>query len=123
MPTEPAHRPRPSVLTVRCADQPGIVAAVANLIAEADGNIANADQHTDRASSVFLQRIEIDGPVDWERFAAGLDDASRRLGVAWELHHPGTTPRAPRPPAGSCGRTPSTTSLVNWEIPSDPRKC
>ncbi|MCD9624495.1 formyltetrahydrofolate deformylase [Rhabdothermincola salaria] len=93
MPAEPAKRPQPSVLTVRCADQPGIVAAVANLIAEAGGNIANADQHTDRASSVFLQRIEIDGPIDWGRFDAGLADAARRMGIEWELHRPGTPTR------------------------------
>jgi formyltetrahydrofolate deformylase len=86
-------RDRPSVLTVRCADQPGIVAAVANLIADADGNIANADQHTDRASSVFLQRIEIDGPVDWARFDAGLAQVADRFGIEWELHRPGVPTR------------------------------
>jgi formyltetrahydrofolate deformylase len=86
-------RPEPSVLTVRCADQPGIVAAVSALIADAGGNIANADQHTDRASSVFLQRIEIDGATDWEAFDRGLDAAVRRFGIEWELHRPGSVSR------------------------------
>jgi formyltetrahydrofolate deformylase len=84
---------RPSVLTVRCADQTGIVATVANLIVDAGGNIANADQHTDRASSVFLQRIEIDGAIDWSAFDRGLADAAARFGIEWQLHHPGTPTR------------------------------
>ena len=93
-PPVPPRRVPPSVLTVRAADQPGIVAAVANLIVDAGGNIANADQHTDRASSVFLQRIEIDGGIDWPTFDQGLADAVARFGIEYELHHPGTPTRA-----------------------------
>lgn len=85
--------PRPSILIVRCADQPGIVATVANLIVDSGGNIANADQHTDRASSVFLQRIEIDGATDWPAFDRGLAEAAARFGIEWQLHHPGTPTR------------------------------
>jgi formyltetrahydrofolate deformylase len=82
-----------SVLTLQCADQPGIVAAVANLIAAAGGNIANADQHTDRESSVFLQRIEIDGPIDWPAFERGLAELIERFGMQSALHRPGTRAR------------------------------
>ncbi len=83
----------PSVLTLQCPDQPGIVAAVANLIAGTGGNIANADQHTDRESSVFLQRIEIDGPIGWQAFRRGLTGLAERFGLQWALHHPGTRAR------------------------------
>jgi len=93
MATRSDARPESSVLTIRCADAPGIVAAVANLIAEAGGNIANADQHTDRPSSVFLQRIEIDGDVDWPAFDVGLAGVARRFGFESTLHHPGTRAR------------------------------
>jgi formyltetrahydrofolate deformylase len=86
-----AHEP--AVLTLQCADQPGIVAAVADLIARTGGNIANADQHTDRASRVFLQRIEIDGALDWEQFSAGLADVVDRFGMQWSLHRPGERAR------------------------------
>src|SRR4051794_21228886 len=82
-----------SVLTLQCADQPGIVAAVANLIADSGGNIANADQHTDRESSVFLQRIEIDGPIDWDPFAGGLAELASRFDMQSALHRPGTRAR------------------------------
>jgi formyltetrahydrofolate deformylase len=81
------------VLLVRADDQPGIVAAVANLIADAGGNIANADQHTDRASRVFLQRIEIDGAVDWVALDRGLAGAVDRFAIRYDLHHPGTPTR------------------------------
>jgi formyltetrahydrofolate deformylase len=86
-----AHEP--AVLTLQCADQPGIVAAVADLIARTGGNIANADQHTDRASSVFLQRIEIDGALDWGQFSAGLADVVDRFGMHWSMHRPGERAR------------------------------
>ncbi len=83
----------PAVLTLQCADRPGIVAAVANLIAEAGGNIANADQHTDRESSVFLQRIEIDGAIDWARFDQGLAVLVDRFAMEWSQHRPGVRAR------------------------------
>lgn len=82
-----------SVLTLQCADQPGIVAAVANLIADVGGNIANADQHTDRDSDVFLQRIEIDGAVDWPAFDRGLAQLIERFSMQHTLHRPGTRDR------------------------------
>ena len=83
----------PSVLTLQCPDQPGIVAAVANLIAEVGGNIANADQHTDRDTAVFLQRIEIDGPIDWESLDRGLERLVDRFSMQHALHRPGTRAR------------------------------
>ena len=82
-----------SVLTLQCPDQPGIVAAVANLIADVGGNIANADQHTDRDSDVFLQRIEIDGAVDWAAFENGLAQLIERFSMQHTLHRPGTRDR------------------------------
>ena len=82
-----------AVLTLQCPDQPGIVAAVANLIADVGGNIANADQHTDRDSAVFLQRIEIDGPVDWKAFDQGLSQLIEQFSMQSSLHRPGTRDR------------------------------
>ena len=75
-----------SILTLQCPDQPGIVAAVANLIADVGGNIMNADQHTDRDSEVFLQRIEIDGTVDWTAFDLGLAQLIERFSMQHTLH-------------------------------------
>ncbi len=82
-----------SVLTLQCPDQPGIVASVAELIARVGGNIANADQHTDRDTSVFLQRIEIDGPIDWAAFEIGLTELVDRFSMQHSLHRPGARAR------------------------------
>jgi formyltetrahydrofolate deformylase len=52
-----------AVLLLSCADQRGIVAAVANFIAEHDGNIVHADQHVDvgpGGAPVFFQRVEFE---------------------------------------------------------------
>lgn len=78
-----------TVLTLQCADRPGVVAAVATLIASTSGNIANADQHTDQESSVFLQRIEIDGPIDWDAFDHGLRQLVGRFKMSWSVHRAG----------------------------------
>jgi formyltetrahydrofolate deformylase len=82
-----------AVLTLQCPDRPGIVAAVANLIAGSGGNITNADQHTDRESRVFLQRIELDGPIDWDGFELGLAELVEQFGMQWSLHRPGIRDR------------------------------
>jgi formyltetrahydrofolate deformylase len=82
-----------SVLTVRCADRPGIAAAVSAAVLDADGNIANADQHTDRASGTFLQRVEIDDGCEWDKLAHLLDGAAVATGLIWRLHHPGPPKR------------------------------
>jgi len=78
-----------TVLTLQCPDRPGVVAAVAALIASTGGNIANADQHTDRESSVFLQRIEIDGAIEWDAFDDGLQRLVSDFSMAWSLHRAG----------------------------------
>lgn len=88
MPTIP-----PAVLTLQCPDRSGIVAAVSALIAASGGNIANADQHTDRESMVFLQRIELDGPIDWDSFDRGLADLVERFDMHWSMHRPGSRDR------------------------------
>jgi formyltetrahydrofolate deformylase len=53
----------------------------------------NADQHTDRDSEVFLQRIEIDGTVDWSAFDLGLAQLIERFSMQHTLHRPGTRDR------------------------------
>jgi len=52
-----------AVLLLSCPDRRGIVAAVANFIAEHDGNILHADQHGDvdaEGRPVFFQRVEFE---------------------------------------------------------------
>ena len=81
-----------AVLTLQCVDRPGIVSDVAALIAATGGNISNADQHTDRDSNLFLQRIEIDGAIDWDAFTDGLRALVERDEMVWSLHRAGERP-------------------------------
>ncbi len=53
-----------AVLLLSCPDQPGVVAATAQFLADHDGNIVHAEQHVDPGTSdgnaVFFQRVEFD---------------------------------------------------------------
>lgn len=52
------------VLTLSCADKPGIVAAVTTELADFGANIAESDQFWDRATNQFFMRIAILAPAD-----------------------------------------------------------
>ena len=52
-------------LLISCPDSRGIIAAVANFVAAHNGNILDADQHSDLADGEFFMRTEIE--------AAGFD--------------------------------------------------
>ena len=54
-----------SVLLIKCPDQPGIIAAVSGWIHTRGGNILDADQHTDAATTVRVRNGKLsatDGP-------------------------------------------------------------
>jgi formyltetrahydrofolate deformylase len=55
--TDPAAN---AVLLLTCPDQRGVVAAVADFIAQHDGNIVHAEQHTDASEGIFFQRVEFE---------------------------------------------------------------
>ncbi|HEX5615373.1 MAG TPA: ACT domain-containing protein, partial [Acidimicrobiia bacterium] len=59
-----------AVLLLSCPDQPGVVAAVAELVYRHGGNIVDTEQHTDREDGVFFQRVEF----ELDGFALGRDE-------------------------------------------------
>lgn len=82
---------RPAVLVLRSPDQPGIVAAVAAAVRDADFTISDADSHTDPTSDLFLQRIAVraaGGAPDWDGLQAGMEAVAGRLGLQFDLHRP-----------------------------------
>ncbi len=81
-----------TVLLLRCADQPGIVAAVGQTIAALGGNIVHADQHTDRVHDLFLQRVEATFP-DQADVEAAMRPVAAAYDMTWSLHRPGPPPR------------------------------
>jgi formyltetrahydrofolate deformylase len=73
-----------AVLLISCADQPGLVHAVAEFVLGNGGNIVHAEQHTDRGSGVFFQRVEFDlsaGSMAPEDVEGAFEPVARRFGM------------------------------------------
>ncbi|WP_102191590.1 formyltetrahydrofolate deformylase [Microbacterium aurantiacum] len=83
-------QPDTARLLIACDDQPGIVAAVAGVLAEHGANIISLDQHsTDAEGGRFFQRtvIHLEG-LSAARPALEADVAAvaERFGMEWSLH-------------------------------------
>lgn len=76
-------------LLIYCPDRRGIIAAVAGFIAEHDGNILDADQHTDPQHGEFFMRIEVEmhtfglSPATFE---AAWSPLAERFAMRWRMH-------------------------------------
>ena len=76
-------------LLIHCPDRRGIVAAAANFIAQYDGNILDADQHSDAANGEFFMRIEIEPAgfrLNPESFAAAWQPLADKFAMRWSIH-------------------------------------
>jgi formyltetrahydrofolate deformylase len=83
-------QPDTARLLITCEDQPGIVAAIAGVLAEHGANIISLDQHsTDAAGGRFFQRTVLHLPQLAER-RTGLERSisvvAARFGMQWSLH-------------------------------------
>ena len=75
-------------LLISCPDQPGIVAAVSQFLAESGANIVHSDQHsTDPEGGEFFMRMEFNLPLtDAERsaFEQGFQETvAEQFGMRW----------------------------------------
>ena len=82
-----------AALLLQCSDRPGIVAAVGTYVAGAAGNVIEADQHTDPAAGLFLQRVEFDVDSSLEALRAGFAPVAEQFTMDWSLHDVATRPR------------------------------
>lgn len=77
-------------LLITCDDQPGIVAAVAGLMAEVGANIVSLDQHsTDAEGGKFFQRtvFHLEGFAERRpEIEAKIADLAERMSMEWSLH-------------------------------------
>ncbi|WP_313358183.1 formyltetrahydrofolate deformylase [Microbacterium sp.] len=77
-------------LLIACDDQPGIVAAVAGVLAAHGANIISLDQHsTDEEGGRFFQRtvIHLEGlSAKRPELEASIADVADRFGMEWSLH-------------------------------------
>jgi formyltetrahydrofolate deformylase len=85
-----------AVLLLSCPEQKGIVATVSDFIYRNDGNIVDADQHTDFEGNLFLQRIEweLDGfRIPRDAVADAFRPVAERFGMSWSLRFSEDVPR------------------------------
>jgi formyltetrahydrofolate deformylase len=82
-----------AVLLLQCPDTSGIVAAVGSFVADGGGNIVEADQHSDPAAGLFLQRVEFDVDATRADLAASFTPIAERFTMQWGVHDLGARPR------------------------------
>ncbi|WP_263729567.1 formyltetrahydrofolate deformylase [Cellulomonas sp. SG140] len=73
------------VLTLSCPDRPGIVAAVAGLLAEHGGNITESQQFGDADSGLFFMRVQVTAAASREALETALTALTQRFDLTWEL--------------------------------------
>jgi formyltetrahydrofolate deformylase len=79
------------VLTLACANRPGIVAAVAGHLSNAGLNILDAQQYDDTQTDRFFMRVVFDpvaGAPDVEELRSSFAPVAERFGMTWTLRDP-----------------------------------
>lgn len=71
------------VLTLSCPDRPGIVAAVAGLLAEHGGNITESQQFGDADSGLFFMRVQVTAAASRESLETALAALPQRFDLTW----------------------------------------
>jgi len=73
------------VLTIVCADRPGIVHAVSGAIVEAGGNITESQQFSSDDTGTFFMRLQVQSFVDRAAFEVHLAPVVERYGMDLRL--------------------------------------
>ncbi|WP_298226693.1 formyltetrahydrofolate deformylase [Gryllotalpicola sp.] len=73
------------VLTLVCADRPGIVHAVSGAIVAARGNITESQQFASDDTGRFFMRLQVESDASRERFIAALAPVVERFDMEWHL--------------------------------------
>jgi formyltetrahydrofolate deformylase len=73
------------VLTLSCPDRPGIVAAVAGLLADHGGNITESQQFGDELSGLFFMRVQVTAAASRDVLEGALGELATRFAMDWSL--------------------------------------
>ena len=79
---------RTATLLVSCSDRTGIVAALSDFVFRNQGNIVDADQHSEEGSSHFFMRLRfaLDGfALDDDSIRKSLEVLAQRFDMRWQL--------------------------------------
>lgn len=73
------------VLTIVCADKPGIVHAISGAIVEASGNITESQQFSSEDTGTFFMRLQVESNAERADFEAAIAQIAERYAMVWEL--------------------------------------
>ncbi|MFE7508864.1 formyltetrahydrofolate deformylase [Promicromonospora sp. NPDC057488] len=73
------------ILTLSCPDQPGIVHAVAGLLAEHGGNITESQQFGDPTSGLFFMRVQVESAASRDELTAAMTQVAGAFRMTWTL--------------------------------------
>nr|WP_245981959.1 formyltetrahydrofolate deformylase [Mycetocola tolaasinivorans] len=77
------------VITLVCADQPGIVHDVSGAIVAARGNITESQQFSSADTGRFFMRLQVEATASYDEFAAALAPIAERFDATWTLDRVG----------------------------------
>ncbi|ALE05060.1 formyltetrahydrofolate deformylase [Arthrobacter sp. ERGS1:01] len=81
------------VLTLSCADQPGIVHAVSGSLLEAGCNITDSQQYGNPDTGTFFMRVAVETSTSFSRLREHLESVAGQFGLNWQLHRAGAPVR------------------------------
>ncbi|HMO11286.1 MAG TPA: formyltetrahydrofolate deformylase [Actinotalea sp.] len=73
------------VLTLSCPDRPGIVRAVAGLLADHGGNITESQQFGDPLSGLFFMRVQVEIAAAEPALRTALERLAEEFSMTWAL--------------------------------------
>ena len=71
------------VLTLSCADRPGIVAAVSTYLFDQGCNILDAQQYNDVATGLFFMRVTFEAEAAAASLRGGFEPIAERVALTW----------------------------------------
>ncbi len=84
------------ILTLDCADRPGIVAAVSGFLADRDGFILDSQQYADLDAGRFFMRVEFKAAgavLETGELRTAFASVAERLGLNWSLSETDAKPK------------------------------
>ena len=82
-----------AVLLISCPDKPGLSHAVTEFVLACDGNIVLAEQHIDRGTGVFFQRVEFETPAETDTLEQLFAPTAERFGMTARIRRSDVRPR------------------------------
>jgi formyltetrahydrofolate deformylase len=73
------------ILTLVCADQPGIVHAISGAIVQAGGNITESQQFSSADTGTFFMRLQVESAIERGGFEAAITPVTTKYRMTWQL--------------------------------------